>query len=262
MSKPKVAVILFPGLNCEIETRDVLRFVGCESDIIRWNEDPSIVNSYDGYVIPGGWSYEDRVRAGVIASKNKIMIEIAKRVKDGAPVLGICNGAQILVETGLAPGITGKPDIALAPNKNPRINGYYCTWVYLKVRKDKETAFNKFFEDGQVLRIPIAHAEGRFTTKDAHILHEIEKKGLISFQYCDDEGDVSDEFPINPNGSTYGIAALTNVQGNVMAMMPHPERASFNRQVPGFVGTMEQAEKGFDPIKIFESMRDYILERK
>lgn len=261
MKKARVAVIMFPGNNCEVETREVLRLIGCESEILRWNEDPKIISSYDGYVLPGGWSYEDRVRAGVIASKNTIMNLIKERAAAGMPVLGICNGAQVLIESGLVPGITGGVDMALAPNSNPRLEGFYCTWVNLRVCKRKENAFNKYFEDGQVVQMPIAHAEGRFTTIDKHIAHALEEQGLIAFVYCDNEGDASEEFPVNPNGSMMNIAALTNKEGNIMAIMPHPERASFNRQVPGFQGALQESSSGFTPIKIFESMRDYILEK-
>ena len=118
MPKPKIAVIYFPGNNCEQETKERCIEAGMQADIIRWNSKEKL-NNYDGFIIPGGFSYEDRVRAGIIAAKEKIMERIKDETKNKKPLLGICNGAQVLVETGLIPGLNNKIQMALAPNKNP-----------------------------------------------------------------------------------------------------------------------------------------------
>ena len=262
MKKSRIAVIQFPGLNCEDETRKVLQDCGMAADIIRWTADHEALDSYDGFVIPGGWSYEDRIRAGVLASKNPLLIEIKRRCAKGAPVLGICNGAQVLVEAGLVPGLSEEGDVALAPNKNPVIRGYYCTWTWVRVRKGKETAFNRRFKEGQVFQIPIAHAEGRFTAEDPAVFTLLERKGHIALQYCDPQGRIIDAFPVNPNGTMLNIAALTNGEGTALAIMPHPERASYRRQVPGFAGDFKAGESAAPARAIFESMRDYLEARR
>jgi len=257
--KPKIAVIYFPGLNCENETKLVCEKAGMDADIIRWNSDEDL-DSYDGFIIPGGWSYEDRIRAGAVSAKDPLMLKIKEEAKKGKVVLGICNGCQVLIETGLVPG-NGKVEFALAPNINPFVSGYYCTWVKVK-NVGQENAFNKYFSKNEILDIPIAHAEGRFITNDDKLVKELRLNGQIMFRYCDSEGECVEEFPINPNGSVYNIAGITNKEGNVLAMMPHPERAFFKRQLK------EKDMKGFDDAisvvktgKIFESIRDYIISR-
>ena len=252
----KIAVILFPGLNCEEETKVAVESAGMSAEIIRWNEPAGRLAEFQGFVIPGGWSYEDRIRAGVIATKNPIMEEIRKQADTGKPVLGICNGAQILVESGMIPNIKGRLEMALAPNINPRIRGYYCTWIRMKVNKAKTTAFNMLFSSDTVINVPVAHGEGRFTTKDKGVLRELEKNHQIAFQYCTAEGQIAEGFPANPNGSVMGIAGITNIRGNVMALMPHPERANFQWQVPG-AGFSGEDTAGPGRL-IFDSMRRYI----
>ena len=135
----------FPGNNCEEETKDRCIDSGMDANIVRWNSKEDL-SRYHGFVIPGGFSYEDRVRSGVIAAKEKIMDKIREEAKSGKPLLGICNGAQILVETGLIPGLKNKVEMALAPNINPFISGYYCDWVYIKSINKKTNAFNYYYE--------------------------------------------------------------------------------------------------------------------
>jgi len=250
----KIAVILFPGTNCENETARAIESVGMKADIIRWNLAEKL-HEYDGYVIPGGWSYEDRIRAGVISSKDPLMNIIKQEAKKGKPVLGICNGCQVLAETGLIPGLKDEIEMALAPNKNPFVSGFYCTWVNLKVSSKKKGAFSLAFSKDEIIKMPIAHGEGRFATTEKDLLKKLIANDQILFRYCDNDGNILDEFPINPNGAIYNIAGITNKQGNVLALMPHPERASYLRQVP------EQHTKGEESalaIKIFESMKTYL----
>ncbi len=258
MPKPNIAVILFPGTNCENETLRAVKAAGMDGKIIRWNTKEEI-DAYDGFVIPGGWSYEDRIRAGVISAKDPLMEQIKEQAYNGKVVLGICNGAQILVESKMIPGLQNVIQMALAPNINPLVNGFYCTWVNIKNNGNKKTAFNLALKDNEVLPIPVAHAEGRFTTIDRQLLDQLIKNNQILFRYCDKEGKIEDKFPINPNGSLYNIAGICNKEGNVMAMMPHPERASWQHQLPG---AQAYGEKLAPASKILESIKRHIEGRK
>ncbi len=260
---PKIAVIWFPGQNCEDESKLVCEAASMKADIIVVNSsvDPKALEQYDGFFIGGGWSYEDRIRAGAIAAKDPIMLKIKEEAKKGKVVLGVCNGAQILVETGIIPGLKDKIQMALAPNTNPKISGYFNTWVYVKHECKKTNAFN-LVGVAEVLHIPVAHGEGRFTTTDKDLIKELIKYNQIMFRYCDADGEIINEYPINPNGAEYNIAGITNKEGNVLAIMPHPERASWNRQLPYFEQhSFEENEKAAPCMKIFESIRMY-LERK
>lgn len=232
MKTPNIAIIYLPGNNCEEESLRAIVSNGMGGKIVRWNQRKGI-EKYDGYVITGGWAYEDRIRAGVIASKDPIVKDVKKQAEEGKPVLGICNGAQVLVEAAMIPGLRGNVEMALAPNKNPLVSGYYCTWIWLKSAQQKgRCAYTKTYDGGQVIPMPVAHGEGRFMTSDQDVLHDIKKNGQIIFQYCTPEGEPTSEFPWNPNGSTDAIAAICNREGNVMAIMPHPERASFVANLP------------------------------
>jgi len=255
----KIAVILFPGTNCENETKLVCEKAGMEADIVRWNDHKNL-SDYDGYILPGGWSYEDRIRAGAIASKDSVMDIIKAEAKKGKPVLGICNGCQVLIETGMVPGLdVEKVEMALAHNINPKISGFYCTWINLVDCSKRENAFNLKIQTGDVIPMPIAHGEGRFATNDKELLQKLIDNDQIMFKYCDSEGTADKEFPINPNGSLYNIAGITNKEGNVLAMMPHPERAAWQKQLPGFEAeSYGEMEKPALALKIFESMKEYI----
>ena len=228
----KVAIIQFPGVNCEYETARAVRTVGLGAALFRWNEDPHLLDRCEAVILPGGFSYQDRIRAGVVAAKDRIMDKVSELARDGRPVLGICNGAQVLVESGLIPGIHWeRVDLALAPNIMADREGYYCTWVYL-LREKSSCIWTGAYDEGEVIPVPIAHAEGRFVTTDEDLLGEIERNGQIALRYCTVRGDVEDRFPVNPNGSVSNIAGVCNAEGNVLAMMPHPERATWLRQVP------------------------------
>ncbi|MFW6273121.1 MAG: phosphoribosylformylglycinamidine synthase I [bacterium] len=256
----KAAVILFPGTNCENETKDVLIEAGLDAEIVRWNEDTKKLQDYDAYVLPGGWSYEDRIRAGVIAAKGKIINFLKQQDEEKKPILGICNGCQILVESGLVPELNiEKTEMALAPNHNPKVSGFYCTWINLI--KNGNCVFTKDLEDKEIIPMPIAHGEGRFTTENEEVIDELLKNNQIIFAYCDNKGEIKDEFPINPNGSKLNIAAVSNKHGNVMAMMPHPERASYKRQIKlKKTLSFQDAECHAPAIKIFTSILTHLKE--
>ena len=265
--KPNIAVIYFPGNNCEEESLKAVLASGMDGKIVRWNERRD-VEKYDGFIIPGGWGYEDRIRAGVIMAKDPIFDTIKKEAENGKIVLGICNGAQALVECGMIPGIKNKVEMALAPNKNPFVNGYYCTWIYIKsVQEKSRCVFTKFIDKDEIIPAPVAHGEGRFTTKDKELIKKLIKNKQIIFQYSTKDGKIEENFPVNPNGAMYNIAAICNKKGNVMAIMPHPERASFIRQLPDttelknrFIGNFRALEDPAPAMNIFVSMKKYVEE--
>jgi phosphoribosylformylglycinamidine synthase I len=223
-----IAVIQFPGSNCERETIQAVQRSGMQAEAFLWNQSPDTLKKYHGYIIVGGFSYEDRARAGIIAALDPIIATLREETVLGKPLLGICNGAQILIESGLVPG-TEKQQTLLALGHNHRVQngnilgtGYYNAWVHIKAHR-RAHAFNQRLNQQTPLCIPIAHAEGRYIISD-ELLQALQDNGQIAFQYCDAKGAIKNEFPINPNGSCDNIAALTNINGNVMAMMPHPER--------------------------------------
>ena len=225
-----IAIIQFPGSNTERETLMACRRVGLNPVEFLWNEAPENLSEFCGFVIVGGFSYEDRSRSGVIASLDPIMKQIKMEATKGKPVLGICNGAQILVESGLVPGLKDHR-VGMALTDNKRVQGghvvgvgYYNTWVKLKMSApSNRCAFTRHLKTGSWINVPLAHGEGRFIIPDELLKKMITNEQTV-FRYCDDGGKVVDEFPTNPNGSMHNLAAVCNAQGNVMAMMPHPER--------------------------------------
>ncbi|OGT37241.1 MAG: phosphoribosylformylglycinamidine synthase I [Gammaproteobacteria bacterium RIFCSPHIGHO2_12_FULL_38_14] len=242
----RIAIIQFPGSNCERETILAVKRAQMEPVPFLWNEPRENLHQMDGFIIVGGFSYEDRSRSGIIAALDPIMQEIKQQSEQGKPILGICNGAQILVESGLVPGLENNK-LAMALTENKRIaqgkilgTGYYNAWVHLRLSDHyQRNAFTRHLTSPDILCVPIAHAEGRFIMPDG-LWQELQMQGQHVFQYCDVEGKIHDYFPVNPNGSFQNIAAVSNKAGNVMAIMPHPERTTQG-----------------DPL--FTSMRDYIL---
>ncbi len=199
----RIGIAVFPGSNCDRDVHHILnKIIGIETHFIWHTRDH--ISGYDAMIIPGGFAFGDRLRPGIIAAHSPIMQEVKRMAKDGLPVLGICNGFQILVESGLLPG-------ALMMNDSLR---FVCRWTNVQVTNNK-TPFTSQFSLKQMFGIPIAHGDGRYVA-DSRILKELKKKNQIVLQYASD----------NPNGSTDLIAGICNEEGNVMGMMPHPERAS------------------------------------
>jgi len=228
----KIAVIQFPGSNCEQETVQAIRAQNVQVDTVLWHCDKDRFFSYDAYVLPGGFSYQDRVRAGAIASKLSIIQFLQEANEMGRFILGICNGCQILAEAGFIPNIMGDSTVetVLAPNQieDSRV-GFICDWTYVKLFSTQQNKILDSLTTGMVLPIPINHGEGRFVFKGHD---ESTLSDFSVLKYCTANGELDLSFPTNPNGSQFGIAGVGNKAGNVLAMMPHPERAAFLKQIP------------------------------
>ena len=206
-----VAIIQFPGTNCDIDTYRVFNELLDVEPTLIWHEKTTDLERFDAIVLPGGFSYGDRLRAGIIAAYSPVIKQLKKLSLKGKPIIGICNGFQILVESGLLPG-------ALLTNSNLK---FICKWVDLKV--ETNNLFTNSFQSNSIIRMPIAHNEGRYYVSEEK-LQELERNNQIVLRYSDSEGNTS--MDNNPNGSISNIAAVSNSDGNVLGMMPHPERAS------------------------------------
>ena len=226
----RAGIVVFPGSNCDRDIHHVLNnIMGINAKYI-WHTEES-VDEYDALILPGGFSYGDRLRAGVIAAKSPIVHAMKQKALDGLPILGICNGFQILVEAGLLPG---------ALMKNVKLQ-FSCKWLKLEV-VNINTPFTNMFRLNDEITIPIAHGEGRFViNKDK--LRELKQNNQIVFKYKDQ----------NPNGSTDMIASICNKEGNVMGLMPHPERASESILWP------ERTRS--NAVLIFHSLKNFLSSR-
>jgi phosphoribosylformylglycinamidine synthase I len=206
----RFAVLVFPGTwsdhDCQYVLRDVL---GQEADLV-WHRETDL-SRYDCVVLPGGFSYGDYLRTGAIARFSPVMEAVARHAQAGRPVIGICNGFQILCEAGLLPGV-------LMRNESLK---FRCQDVHLRV-ENTTSPFTHLCRPGQVLRLPISHGEGRYYA-DGATLDALEASGRVAFRYCTPDGEITAE--ANPNGSLRNIAGIVNERGNVLGMMPHPERA-------------------------------------
>lgn len=206
----KFGVIVFPGSNCDHDAYHVIsKHVGQPVEFV-WHKETDL-SRFDAVIVPGGFSYGDYLRAGALARFSPVMKAVKEFAKDGKFVFGICNGFQILCEAGLLPG---------ALMRNAGLH-FVCKHINIKV-ENKDTAYTNEIEADKVLSIPIAHAEGNYVCDD-ETFHLLEENKQIIFRYCDENGELNPES--NPNGSRSNIAGISNLDGNVLGMMPHPERA-------------------------------------
>ncbi len=207
----KFGVVVFPGSNCDHDAYHVLKNINGFTVNFLWHKQTDLKNC-DVIILPGGFSYGDYLRTGAIARFSPIMNSVIEFAERGGIVLGICNGFQILLEAGLLPGVMLK-------NKSLQ---FVCKDVYLSI-ENNNTVFTKLFENQKVIKVPIAHGEGNYFT-DEKTLTRLEKNNQIVFRYSGVDGTINDE--ANPNGSLSNIAGIINEKGNVLGMMPHPERCS------------------------------------
>ncbi len=231
----RFGVVVFPGSNCDADAYHVASNVLGEKAEYVWHGRTDLAG-YDCVILPGGFSYGDYLRTGAIARFSPVMNDVVRFAEHGGLVLGICNGFQILLEAGLLPG-------AMLRNKSLQ---FRCQYVTLKV-ENTGTPFTRLCRPGQLLRIPIAHAEGNYTAPDETVA-EMERTGRVVLRYVNEAGEPTPE--ANPNGSVAGIAGIVNEVGNVFGLMPHPERCS------------EEILGSADGRVIFESIVSYVRERE
>lgn len=223
----KAAVIVFPGSNCDRDAAVAVQAATGRAPAMVWHGDAEIPAS-DLIVLPGGFSYGDYLRSGAMAAHSPVMREVIKRAKDGTPVLGICNGFQVLTEARLLPGV-------LMRNSTLK---FICRDVHLKVERS-DTSFARRYQSGQIVRFPIAHKDGCYFADD-ETMGRLEGEGRVAFRYCAPDGSVTPE--ANPNGSRNNIAGIYNERGTVLGLMPHPERLA------------DPALGGTDGVAMFKSL--------
>ena len=223
----RTSVIVFPGSNCDRDVKVALQRVTGRAPAMIWHGDADVPAS-DLIVLPGGFSYGDYLRCGAMAAHSPVMRDVIAKAKAGTPVLGICNGFQILCESGLLPGV-------LMRNASLK---FVCRDVHLKVER-ADTMFTRVYAKGDAIRVPIAHGDGNYFA-DSETLARIEGEGRVAFRYCDESGAVT--AAANPNGAAANIAGILDATGRILGMMPHPERL------------YESALGGADGRKLFESI--------
>lgn len=231
----KFGVVVFPGSNCDADCYHAIKNVQGEDCEYVWHQQPQITG-FDALILPGGFSYGDYLRTGAIARFSPVMPTVIDFARQGGLVIGICNGFQILLEAGLLPG-------AMLRNKSLK---FICQPVNLKVLNNNTPFTNQLKKDA-VIQVPIAHGEGNYYC-DPDTLEELQQNGRIIFSYCGPQGQIGDDY--NPNGSLSHIAGITNKEGNVLGMMPHPERCS------------EAVLGGTDGYSIFASMIHWLKEAR
>ncbi len=259
MADVKAIVLRAAGINCDLETQFALELAGAQADRVHINriiEDKSLLDQYQIMVIPGGFSYGDDVAAGKILAnqiKHHLYDRVQKFIDDGKLVLGICNGFQVLVKTGILPftDTSGQP-VTVTYNDS---NKFEDRWVYLAPQTDKCV----FIEPARRIYLPIAHGEGKLVTKNEQTLEKLEGDGFVAFKYVDENGNEGG-YPINPNGSMASIAGLIDTTGRVLGLMPHPERHVRFTQHPRWTRNERRAtsdENDPDGITIFTNAVRY-----
>ena len=266
----RVCILRVGGTNCDAETKRAFDDLGVKAETIHFNEllrGRKQLADYDLLVFPGGFSFGDYVRAGAIWAKwfiAKLGKNLEEFMDQEKPILGICNGFQILVEAGILPGFGGiskYPEAALATNVPP---GYNCRWVYVKNENRGKCVFTSKIPEKSVLRIPVAHSEGRFVfpkEREKNLLEMLLENDQLVLRYCHKNGEPAEgKYPVNPNGSFYDIAGICNSTGTVLGLMPHPERAYYGWQLPDWT-RLEKVPNYADGKLIFESVVDYLTRK-
>jgi len=261
-----VCVVRVAGTNCDMETKRALDDLGVKAEINHLNALVKRQNllDYDALVFPGGFSHGDYVRAGAILAKEalaKLGHDLKRFVDEGRLILGICNGFQVLVESCLLPGFEGVsefPEAALATNVPI---GYRCSWVYAEHENSSKCIFTQGIPKGKVLRVPVAHAEGRFIfskENERRFLEKLHDNDQLVFRYCNEDGAYAEgKYPLNPNGSFHDIAGICSPTGTIFGLMPHPERAYYGWQLPDWTERKKIPTYG-DGRLILQSMVNYL----
>lgn len=265
-SEIRVLILRVCGTNCDRETAIAFSDLGVEAEVMhtrRIIRERGLLD-YDILVFPGGFSYGDYIRSGVIWAKEveaHLLGDLMRFVEDDRPVLGICNGFPLLVELGLLPGFRGRsayPEAALATNSS---NVYECRWNYLRSMNRGNCPFTRLIPRDSVVRMPVAHGEGRFIfskERDEDYLQRLYDNDQLVFRYAKPDGSFAEgEYPHNPNGSFHDIAAICSPGGNVFGLMPHPERAYYGWQLPDWTRMEKPPEYG-DGRTIFEAVVEYV----
>jgi phosphoribosylformylglycinamidine synthase len=265
----RVCVLRVGGTNCDAETKRAFEELGVKDEVLHVNEVVKRRNllDYQVLVFPGGFSYGDYVRAGAIWAKwilAKLGKELKAFVEENRPILGICNGFQVLVEAGLLPGFDGigsYPEASLATNVPP---GYNCRWIFLKHENNGKCIFTSRIPKGKVLHVPVAHSEGRFMfakEREKQLLERLYENDQLVFRYCGKDGEYAEErYPTNPNGSFHDIAGVCSQEGTVFGLMPHPERAFCWWQQPNWTRRKQMPQYG-DGKLVFESLIEYLTKK-
>ncbi|MCL1971251.1 MAG: phosphoribosylformylglycinamidine synthase subunit PurQ [Candidatus Bathyarchaeota archaeon] len=258
----KVCVLRVGGTNCDYETARAFKELGTQAEIKHINElakHGDLLN-YNILVLPGGFSFGDYVRSGVIFARSlnaKLGKQMKQFIDENRPILGICNGFQILVEYGLLPGFDGTDPYSQATLTTNNPQGFKCNWVYLKNENKGNCLFTNKIPQNKILKIPIAHGEGRFlfpVEKEKQYLEKLVDNDMLVFRYCDENGTPANgAYPINPNGAYHDIAGICNKEGTIFGLMPHPERAMYWWQEPDWTSKTHTTPYG-DGKLLFENI--------
>jgi phosphoribosylformylglycinamidine synthase len=266
----KVCVLRVGGTNCDAETQRAFRELGVKADVLHLNELVKQRNlmEYQMLVLPGGFSFGDYVRSGVIFARYltaKLGKELREFIDENHPILGICNGFQILIEEGMLPGFDGislYPEASLAANIP---SGFKCEWVYLKNENKGKCVFTSKIPEGRVLRMPIAHGEGRVLfakEQENKLLERLYDNDMVVLRYCSKQGEPAEgSYPTNPNGSFHDIAGICNKEGTIFGLMPHPERAMCWWQQPDWTRQEHMPQYG-DGKLVFESVIEHLVKKR
>lgn len=257
MGKPKVIVLRTAGTNCDQETAFAFEKVGAKAELVHINQlakGERELNAYQILAIPGGFTYGDDIASGKILAnelKYKLEDDIKRFIKEGKPIIGICNGFQILVKAGFLPNLSGRFEIETTLTLNNSAK-FEDRWVYLK-KENSKCIWTKDLPK-EIIYLPVAHGEGKFIAKDETILKLLDSEGLVVFRYVDENGKFQD-YPVNPNGSVDNIAGISDQTGRIFGLMPHPERHIDYTQHPRW--TRQNLKKEGDGLAIFRNGVQY-----